>query len=98
MKYIAIVAVCIFCVTIGIFIGSTPKTVYIGFQSANEELYGKALASERPDVATYFSNAKLADSGFQIRVNKNHIGSANSIAIYDTFKSIIYKCGATEKL
>jgi hypothetical protein len=72
--------------------GAKPKEIILKLTESGSVNYYIVKPSSRPDVAKYFNNNTLLDTGFYAEIPNNLMGKINSIEILQVFDGKVYQC------
>ena len=78
--------------------GTLAEALVIGISGNGGEKFAPASKQKREDVAKYFNNPALIDSGFSIYINKNDIKSGSKVILYQVFQGSVYSGEVTATL
>jgi hypothetical protein len=78
--------------------GSLAETIVLGFSTSGTEKFAVTSKQRREDVAKYFSNTSLIDSGFSVYISKAEIPAGSRVILYQVFQGGVYTCEVTATL
>jgi hypothetical protein len=78
--------------------GALPEAVVIGVSVNGSEKFIVASKQKRDDVAKYFNNPTLVDSGFSVYVNKAAATVGSKLTVYQVFQGVVYACEVSATL
>ena len=71
------------------------EAMLVGISSGGTEKFAVLTKTKREDVAKYFKNPAVMDSGFSIYVSKADIPHGSKATVYQIFQGIAYVCENT---
>lgn len=78
--------------------GVLAEAMVVGVSANGSEKFVVTSKQKRDDVAKYFNNPALIDSGFSVYVSKADILSGSKVTLYQVFQGGIYACEVTAAL
>lgn len=78
--------------------GTLAEALVIGISENGSEKFALTSKQKREDVAKYFNNPALTDSGFSVYINKYDIPSKSKVILYQIFQGSVYTCEVTAAL
>lgn len=78
--------------------GTLAEAMVIGVSANGSEKFALTTKQKREDVAKYFNNPALIDSGFSVYVSKADILPGSKVILYQVFQGGVYACEVTAVL
>ena len=78
--------------------GVLAEAMVVGVSANGSEKFAVTSKQKREDVAKYFNNPALIDSGFSVYVRKADIFSESKVILYQVFQGGVYACEVTAAL
>lgn len=75
--------------------GVLAETVVLGITVNGSEKFAMTSKEKRDDVAKYFKNQAILDSGFSAYLNKVDVPSGSNVSVYQVFQGVVYRCEVT---
>ena len=72
--------------------GSLAEAIVIGVSINATEKFAVATKQKREDVAKYYTNPALLDSGFNVYLPKANVPTGAKLTLYQVFQGHIYSC------
>lgn len=72
--------------------GVLPETAFLGVKVGDKELFVPLSQQRRDDVAQYFHNPLMANSGFYAYVKKDQLKDVKTATLYQAFQGKVYVC------
>ena len=72
--------------------GAVPEAIVVGIISADGEKFVTTTKQKRDDVAKYFKNPGLLESGFNALVSKTDGPMRAKVNIYQVYQGSVYAC------
>lgn len=78
--------------------GALAEAIVVGISANGSEKFAVASRQKREDVAKYFNNPALIDSGFSVYIGKADITAGSKVILYQVFQGSVYTCEVTAAL
>ncbi|WP_044530052.1 hypothetical protein [Herbaspirillum sp. B65] len=72
--------------------GTLAEAMVLGFSSNGSEKFVVSPMLKREDVAKYFNNPALIDSGFGVSLKRSEIAAGAKVTVYQVFQGALYAC------
>jgi len=78
--------------------GALAEAIVVGVSANGSEKFAVTSKQKREDVAKYFSNPSLIDSGFSVYISKANVSTGSKVILYQVFQGGVYACEVTATL